>query len=52
MKFFYLSLLLAAMLSMIACSNELEKDKAEVAGLLISKNDAYTLAKEHLKNKP
>jgi hypothetical protein len=52
MKFFYISLLLAAMLSMIACSNELEKDKAEVAGLLISKNDAYTLAKEHLKNKP
>ena len=37
MKFFYISLLLAAMLSMIACSNELEKDKAEVAGLLISK---------------
>lgn len=52
MKFFNIFLLLVAMLNMIACSNELEKSKTEVAGLPISKNDAYTLVKEQLKDKP
>lgn len=52
MKFFNIFLLLVAMLNMVACSNELEKSKTEVAGLPISKNDAYTLVKEQLKDKP
>lgn len=52
MKLFKIFLLLAVVLDIVACSNDLETGKAEVTDFTISKNDAYTLVKEQLKDKP